>query len=172
MKRSALPSRRAPLRHTPFTSRGTPLKRRTPIKQKAAPKGTGLKGGAADDGKEAAQRLVRRRPLNGWCEARSPWCQGRANQYSHRWHEGQGGPWTASNGLRVCGLGNAAGCHGWIHQHPIEAERLGWIVRPGPGRKVDLTKVSAYIHTRHYGLAWVFLLDDGDVALDTSKAAA
>ncbi|MEU4804397.1 hypothetical protein [Actinosynnema sp. NPDC023587] len=155
MKRSALPKRTAPLR------RGTPL-RRTPFPNRGPAR-------RAQIAPAAGKKLVRLRPgLGGLCEVRSPWCQGRGTQFSHRWHQGQGGPWTASNGVRACGLGNAAGCHGWIHQRPVEAEKLGLIVRPGPGGKADTTLIPVKIHTVQYGYAWVFLDDKGGVVPDTT----
>lgn len=185
MKRRSLPKRVTPLepggplrrgkplRRTPFPDRGTGLKRRTTMPQRGAPKKQREGKPNPDAGKEDAQEIVRRRPgPGGWCEARSPWCQGRGTQYSHRWHKGQGGPWRASNGLRVCGLGNAAGCHGWIHQHPIEAEKLGWIVHPGPDGTVDTTLVPALIWTVNYGRARVLLDDKGGVDLAPTRGAA
>lgn len=40
---------------------------------------------------------------------------------------GGGSPTDPANILLVCGPGNVAGCHGWIHQHPQEAMALGYL---------------------------------------------
>lgn len=75
------------------------------------------------------RKLVSRRS-GGWCELRIEGvCLGRATNYQHRRAEGQGGPTTASNGLDVCGMGNATGCHGFLHQNPNLAEDNGWTVK-------------------------------------------
>ncbi|MEV8439244.1 hypothetical protein AB0425_17855 [Actinosynnema sp. NPDC051121] len=170
MKRGSGLKRSGSLRRTPFRSRGKRLAPGTPMKQRRE---RNPDKPSPDAGKAAAEKIVRLRPGPGSpCEARSAWCQGRGSQFSHRWHKGQGGPWKASNGLRVCGLGGAAGCHGWIHQHPVEAEKLGWIVLPGPDGTADTTLVPAVIWTVNYGRAWVFLDDEGGVHLDPTWGAA
>jgi hypothetical protein len=65
----------------------------------------------------------------GWCEiAVEGVCQGLGREFQHRQAKGQLGAWTASNGLKVCGHGNVFGCHGYLHQHPIEAVAKGWTV--------------------------------------------
>lgn len=75
-----------------------------------------------------ARRIVRQRS-DGGCEVRIlPVCLGRATNFQHRKARGQGGQWAPSNGLDVCGAGNASGCHGYIHQHPTEAYANGWSV--------------------------------------------
>jgi hypothetical protein len=66
----------------------------------------------------------------GDCEVRIPGvCQGRGTNMQHRRAQGQQGPWTPSNVIHVCGMGNAFGCHGHIHQHPNEATAEGWTVK-------------------------------------------
>jgi hypothetical protein len=72
-----------------------------------------------------ARRIVRERS-GGVCE-----CCGRARatNFSHRKGAGQGGEWSAANGLDACGSGNASGCHGFIHQNPDAACELGWMLR-------------------------------------------
>jgi hypothetical protein len=72
-----------------------------------------------------ARRLVRERS-GGVCEI----CGSqKATNYQHRKARGQGGPWTASNGIDVCGMGNAFGCHGYLHQNPALACEAGWTVK-------------------------------------------
>jgi hypothetical protein len=72
-----------------------------------------------------ARRLVRERS-GGVCEL----CGSqRATNFQHRKARGHKGPWTASNGLDVCGMGNAFGCHGYIHQNPDTASEYGWTVK-------------------------------------------
>lgn len=78
-------------------------------------------------GENKAKRLARQRS-GGDCEVRSPWHQGPAREFSHRLAEGQGGKWLVVNGLDSCGHGNLDGCHGYIHQHPEEATKYGWMV--------------------------------------------
>lgn len=74
------------------------------------------------------RRIVRQRS-NGGCEVRVPGvCLGRAGNFQHRKNRSQGGRWTPSNGLDVCGSGTT-GCHGYIHAHPKESYRKGWSVR-------------------------------------------
>lgn len=37
------------------------------------------------------------------------------------------GDHSAANLVLLCGSGTT-GCHGWVHAHPAEAYRLGWLV--------------------------------------------
>jgi hypothetical protein len=55
----------------------------------------------------------------------------RATNWAHRWPEGQGGLWFASNGLHLCGMGNASGCHGYSETHRAESYRKGWLLKRG-----------------------------------------
>lgn len=49
----------------------------------------------------------------------------------HRVKKGQGGPWTASNCVRLCGHGTTPdGCHSWVEHNPNDAEFEGFHVRP------------------------------------------
>jgi hypothetical protein len=74
-----------------------------------------------------ARRIVRQRS-GGDCELRiAGVCEGRATNLQHRKNRSQGGQWTPSNGLDVCGTGTR-GCHGFIHQHPAMAREKGWTV--------------------------------------------
>lgn len=78
----------------------------------------------ASRGERQARRLVRERS-GGICEVCSA---ARATNFQHRKGRSQGGRWTASNGLDVCGSGTT-GCHGYIHAHPDEACVKGWTVK-------------------------------------------
>lgn len=104
-------------------------------------------------GENKAKRLAKKRS-GGDCEVRSPWCQGRGREFSHRLAEGQGGKWSVVNGMFSCGHGNLDGCHGYIHQHPKEAEDKGWIVSAwgDPAKK----EVLMWHDERQ---DWVLLLD-------------
>jgi hypothetical protein len=55
----------------------------------------------------------------------------RATNYQHRKGKAHCSAyelWAPSNGLDVCGHGNASGCHGLIHTNPRAAKRNGWTV--------------------------------------------
>lgn len=142
--------------------RGGPLKRTTPLRAKADKpkrKRDVPKQRTASDGpseavlEDRAKKAVKRRS-DGDCEIRTSWCLGRATNFSHRRHEGQGGPWEASNGLDACGWGNATGCHGYLHQHPVEAKENGWLV----SSTGDWRTTPAWIW--HKGRRAKYLLDD------------
>ncbi len=117
--------------------RGGPIRRKTPMKSGSSLRSTPPAQGSGKPaaprrtgkhvGENAAKDAVRERS-GGDCEIRSPWCQGRGREFSHRRAEGQGGEWSPRNGLFVCGHGNVDGCHGYAHQHPEEARDSGWIV--------------------------------------------
>lgn len=74
-------------------------------------------------------------------------------EWAHRVSRAQGGPWTAANGLALCGdlTGGHApttggGCHPWSHSaagRPI-CEKRGWILR----RRDDPTTTPALIAGR------------------------
>lgn len=105
--------------------------------------------------------LVRERS-GGDCEIRTDWCRGRATNWSHRRARGQGGLWIPSNGIDVCGMGNATGCHGYLHQHAEEARAKGWVVSAWGDEPIT---VPALIHTVHYGHTSVLLDDLGCYSL-------
>lgn len=79
----------------------------------------------------------------------------RATNFQHRKNRSQGGEWSASNGLDVCGQGNATGCHGFIHQNPNHADALGYYVRRGEDPATTPVKLFAH--------GWALLDDDGQV---------
>lgn len=69
-----------------------------------------------------ARRLVAERS-GGVCERCG---RARAGEWHHRVNRSQGGRWTASNGLHLCGT-----CHGWVTAHPeaAAAPGCGWALR-------------------------------------------
>jgi hypothetical protein len=88
----------------------------------------------------------------GWprCEAQIPGAHiGGRTEYQHRKakaHCSREELWAPRNGLRVCGMGNTSGCHGFIHQNPNIAVANGWTVKSGkndPG----LVPVYAWLHS-------------------------
>lgn len=101
----------------------------------------------ATKAEKEARRLVRERS-GGQCEL----CGQQATNFQHRRARAHGGPWSASNGLDVCGMGNASGCHGHIHQQPRLACVMGWTVKSWD----DETVIP--VHTVH---GYVLLDDEG-----------
>jgi len=75
-----------------------------------------------------------------------------ASNFHHRKNASQGGPWTASNGMALCGSGTT-GCHGYITEHPEHARRSGWSV---PSH-ADPLRTPVWL-ARH---GWVLLNDNG-----------
>jgi hypothetical protein len=117
--------------------RGGPIARRTPLAAKR-------KARTSDE--TSARRLVAARS-QGVCEA----CGQRpASEWAHRVGKAQGGPWSADNGLHLCG---PDGCHLWCHHNPEAARALGWMLL----RSQDPLTVPVQ-HAR-YGL--VLLTADG-----------
>lgn len=62
--------------------------------------------------------------MNAWCEAGSRVCVGRADHNHHKRMRSQGGGDELSNLLTVC-----APCHRYIHAHPAESYKNGWLLR-------------------------------------------
>jgi hypothetical protein len=147
--------------------RGGPLKRKKPMRSQAQLVRTAKpkQGRPKPDGPAESTLANRARKavhdrFDGRCEMRSPWCRVWAMNFSHRLAEGQGGLWTTSNGLAACGMGNLYGCHGYLHQHPLEAKKNGWIVQPWE----DPLKKRVLIHSK-FGHTWVLLDDEGGMTL-------
>ena len=57
------------------------------------------------------------------CEAVTPVCSSMGGQWHHRQLRSQGGEHVVENGLFVC-----HDCHDYIHGHPAESYRNGWLV--------------------------------------------
>jgi hypothetical protein len=109
-----------------------------------------------------ARPLVRARS-GGICETRIPGvCLGRAANMHHRKNRSQGGKWTASNLIDLCGSGTT-GCHGVLTDpqgRRTEYEANGWIV-PSYANPAE---VPVLIHNATTGHDWVLLDDNGDLA--------
>lgn len=97
----------------------------------------------------AARWLVKARS-GGWCEIQiTDTCHTQATDFSHRIREGQGGQWSASNGLHAC-----RPCHSWVSLYPFGARAKGWALWS--------YEDSALEPVYHRG-QWVLLGDDGSV---------
>lgn len=92
----------------------------------------------------------------GLCEL----CGFQGHSYHHRKKRGQGGPWTESNIVLLCGHGTV-GCHHWVENNPTQAERIGFHIRPWN----DPADHPIYLQN----LKWVWLRDSAsryeDVAM-------
>lgn len=86
---------------------------------------------------------------NGLCER----CGRQGHSVHHRRKRSQGGPWTPSNCVMLCGDG-VQGCHGWVEHHPNAANDEGFHVRSFQ----DEYEVPVYRWGR-----WVLLDDDGNI---------
>jgi 5-methylcytosine-specific restriction endonuclease McrA len=75
------------------------------------------------DEKLCRERVYER--ADGLCEL----CGKQGHTFHHRKKRGQGGPWSESNVVLLCGHGTA-GDHGWVEANPVQAERMGFHVRP------------------------------------------
>lgn len=96
-----------------------------------------------------ARRLVAQRS-GGVCEVCAA---AAATNWHHRKNASQGGPWTASNGLHLCGSGST-GCHGRITENPKTSQEQGWSV----SSHMDPLRTPVWL-ARH---GWVFLDDHGN----------
>lgn len=87
----------------------------------------------------------------GRCER----CGGIGRSYHHRKKRGQGGEWDPTNIVRLCGTGTT-GCHGWVEEHPNEAQTQGFHVRPW--ERPDEVPV------KWQRSKWYLLLPDGEMS--------
>lgn len=100
---------------------------------------------------ESKVRIILAARSGGLCER----CGRPGQSLHHRKNRSQGGPWSASNCVWVCGDG-VRGCHGWIGQHPLAAKDEGFAVpRNGDPAQVP---IQSRLHGR------VRLADDGSVS--------
>lgn len=99
-------------------------------------------------GEQKTRELVAERS-GGLCER----CGRRGESVHHRVNRSQGGPWSGSNCVHLCGDGTR-GCHGWVGANPLAAAHDGFHVLP----KTDPAAVP--LRSIH-GL--VLLADDGSV---------
>lgn len=119
---------------------------------------------------EAHGRAVVRERSGGRCEG-CRCCT--ATSWQHRVKRGQGGSWSPSNGIDLCGSGTT-GCHGDIEHNPDWAYLLGTGLRSG----ADVSTEPAYLHTIA-GTGWWLLNEDGtytrvdedDITHDKHEAA-
>lgn len=94
-----------------------------------------------------------------------------ATNAHHRLNQSQGGPDALSNLLLLCGSGTT-GCHGWVTEHPDDAQALGYTVKLGQlrlskGQPVSLHNVPVRRWSRVLGAGeWVLLDDDGGLTPD------
>jgi hypothetical protein len=102
---------------------------------------------------QRARMIVSERNVNT-CEG----CGRRGESFAHRVRRSQGGPWTPSNGLRLCGSGTT-GCHGRSGHEPVLAKALGWELRPD--QAADLELEPTLIRPVMLWLAWWRLDDQG-----------
>lgn len=145
-----------PLRRTASLRARKPVKRGT-TKLKVVPKYDPAKKPVTDTVKaRAGDDLL--------CEAQIPGvCFGRGGNYHHRLNRSQGGVYTPSAALWLCGSGTT-GCHGWITNNPEVARENGWSVK-STDNPVDVPVL--------YRGRWVLLDDEGGIfpALEFGEAA-
>lgn len=102
------------------------------------------------DAERACRRIVYAR-ADKFCER---CCRNGSLSVHHRVKRSQGGKWTASNCVLVCGSG-VTGCHGWIEHHADAAAAEGFHVRPWDD--------PALIPLWWRSSRWVLLRDDGEM---------
>ncbi|MEK6443692.1 hypothetical protein [Pseudonocardia sp. T1-2H] len=124
------------------------------VKAKVSPTPAKAARAAAERAAEEEAKEIVRERSGGVCEGCG---SARATNWAHRVAKGHGGPWDAANGLHLCGMGNASGCHGFSHQKPLEAQALGWIVESH-----DVDRIRE-IPVQHAWLGRVLLTSDGRV---------
>lgn len=154
--------RRAGLRRSGRLARRTELKRKVGLKSRAIKPSRPKVSPEERDGKDIVH--VR---SGGLCEACG---EAEAIHWHHRINEGQGGSWSASNGLHVC-----LDCHNWIGDFPLSAGLLGWHLEPWRDREGELTRDPVTEPLRRRG-EWVVLGEDGAITPaeipDLRRAAA
>jgi hypothetical protein len=103
---------------------------------------------------DAARTLVHERD-GETCQMCGCSTAGRPSAVHHRVAKQMGGSAKlerASNLVRLCGSGNADGCHGQAHSNPHWARNHGWIV----SRSFDPAEIPVDMHD-----GWHLLADDG-----------
>ncbi|BCP41391.1 hypothetical protein MINTMi27_14840 [Mycobacterium intracellulare] len=95
----------------------------------------------------------------GMCER---CCRSTSLTLHHRKKRSQGGAWTPTNILALCGHGTS-GCHGWVEHNPNAAELEGLHVRPW--QNPDELRVL-------YRGAWAMLTADGKVEYAREEVAS
>lgn len=155
-----------PMKRSELKPGDKPLVRRTELRNKTELRSTSKPARVADLSRikplkatwkvltsdELHARTLAHQRSNGVCEICD---QARVTNLQHRLPEGQGGPTDVRNLLGVCGMGNASGCHGRIHQGSTEAYANGWAVQSGAGHDYRTTPVLLALH------GFVLLTADG-----------
>lgn len=124
-------ARGIPLERAGGLTRGASLDRSCPLPaRRATPRRTDREHVCC--GAAVGKRITRERSA-GLCEI-AVVCGGtaRATNASHRKAKGRGGCYCPFNLVDACGMGNASGCHGWVHADPGgEATAAGLVVPTG-----------------------------------------
>lgn len=141
----------------------TPLQRHTPLARSAMPpRTTPLRRSSSrlavrrpwvSPEERAARKVVGRRS-GGLCEACAEF---EAVHWHHRVNKGQGGPWSASNGMHIC-----PACHLWIGDFPASAAVLGWHLEPWRDETGERLRDTTLDPLRRRG-EWVEIGDDGSI---------
>lgn len=127
------------------------------MKRKKALNARSIKASTKSPEERRARKLVRRRS-SGLCEIQiEDVCTGRATDWCHRIREGQGGPWSPTNGLHGC-----RACHTWTHLNPAAARVKRWALK---------TYDSLTLPVEVRG-TWVVLGEDGSAIPSRNGAAA
>lgn len=150
-------ARRTPLRATTSLSRTTRLASSGPVKARNSIGLTAVERGAKDI---VIARAAGRCEIGVMCSRRE------GTDFSHRWAEGQGGPYLPSNGLLACRAD-----HQMIHANPGYAKQHGWFIAPtyrmapgGPREPVPPSEVPVFVwRADGGGPEWVWLDDFGGV---------
>lgn len=155
MKQRKPLARRTGLRATTPLSRSTRLASSGPVKARRSIGLTAAERGAKD--------IVVARAA-GRCEIGVMCRRAEGVDFSHRWAEGQGGPYLPSNGLLACRLD-----HEMIHANPNYAKAHGWFIPPtyrrasgAPSEPVAPAEVPVFVwRAGGWGPEWVWLDDFG-----------
>lgn len=149
--------RRTGLVATASLSRSTRLARSGPVKARHTVGLTREERAVKDIVVERAQ---------GRCEIGVICGRAAGTDFSHRWAEGQGGPYLPSNGLLSC-----RPCHQMLHANPGYAKTYGWFIPPtyrrapgGPSEPIAPAEVPVWLwQAGGWGPEWVWLDDHGGI---------
>jgi hypothetical protein len=122
MTRSPL-RRSSTLRRTAL-ARGISALRRTPLRRQS-------ERHAAGQRELARIKALLRARSGGRCEIAAPGCTGFGADPHHRLARSAGGTHALDNLLHCCGA-----CHRFVHTHPAEAAKRGWVVLRNAHRNI------------------------------------